>query len=336
MNFLKRTLCLALAAVMLLCTVPAVSAYHNVADWADEKVAVMDALGVIPESLRDADLSKPISRLDMCRIGVLCYTAVTGKSVDLPASHPFSDTTDPDAEIAYVIGLTAGYEDGTFRGENSLTRAEAFCILSTFLKKAGYAPKDSDYASLSKFDDRDTLPSWASTPAKLTVGLGVVAGDGSGLNWKGDITCQEALVMFYRAYYIAADANASNDGQSVADLAAKYVGYAYTYGGQKPSTGFDCSGFVYYIYSQFGYSLNPGATNQWNLLSASVEKENLKPGDLVFFSSNGSVSGIFHVGIYIGNGKMVHAANPNKGVVITELSTNYYTERYLGAKRVIN
>ena len=103
------------------------------------------------------------------------------------------------------------------------------------------------------------------------------------------------------------------------DFALQFVGYDYVYGGKSPEDGFDCSGFVYYVYKQFGYTLYPGATNQWNTLSDTViPKGDLRPGDLVFFSDNGQVSGMTHVGLYIGDGKMVHAANPTKGALSVE------------------
>ena len=77
-----------------------------------------------------------------------------------------------------------------------------------------------------------------------------------------------------------------------------------------------------------------GATSQYNKLSQYVEKKDLQPGDLVFFSNNGFAS-ITHVGIYLGNNKFIHAAGTSIGVIISDLSSSYYTSVYYGAKRVV-
>lgn len=543
----KRILALALAMVMLFSAVPAAFAYTGVADWAQPEVSAMEELGLIPESLMEADLSRKITRLDMCRIAMLAYTELTGKTVDLPEEHPFSDTTDPDVERAFVVGLTKGDGDGTFRPDDPLRRVEFFCFVGHFLNAVGFEATDNSYAELDSFEDSNTLPDWAEEYTRLTVGLGIVKGDGEALNWESHTTSQEALAMFHRAYitampedippeetvpeetepeepeitgfinlavwaeesvtamdqlglipdsvraqpmdgpitrenmckvvitaykrlmgvtddnlvdpeenpfadtddadilhayqlgivnghgdgtfgpndpitrqdfftistnflsaigypycdapgvdlsefgdsnqlasyakpaarllirigavkgddkkllhptdhivsqealcifyrihnyYIEWNQNRTEDpsilGQEVADLAMQYLGYPYVYGGKNPEDGFDCSGFVYYIYQQFGYTLYPGALNQWeNLPDEIVARDEIMPGDLVFFSTNGDPSGMSHVAICIGNDQMIHAANPDSGVKISSLNESYYVQRYLGVKRVI-
>lgn len=121
----------------------------------------------------------------------------------------------------------------------------------------------------------------------------------------------------------------SSAGEQIATYALKFVGYPYVYGGTSPS-GFDCSGFVQYIYRQFGYSINRTATAQL-ANGYSVSYSNLAPGDLVFFGSGSSAS---HVGMYIGNGQFVHAANSSSGVKISSLSESWYAARYIGARRI--
>lgn len=93
-------------------------------------------------------------------------------------------------------------------------------------------------------------------------------------------------------------------GTQIANYGMSFVGYPYVYGGTSPS-GFDCSGFVQYIYRQFGYSINRTATAQL-ANGYYVSYDSLIPGDLVFFGSGSSAS---HVGMYIGGGEFVHAAN---------------------------
>lgn len=119
-------------------------------------------------------------------------------------------------------------------------------------------------------------------------------------------------------------------GQQIAVFGMQYVGYPYVYGGTSPS-GFDCSGFVQYIYRQFGYSINRTATAQL-ANGYYVSYDSLMPGDLVFFGSGSSAS---HVGMYIGGGEFVHAANSRSGVKISSLSESWYAARYIGARRIV-
>jgi len=127
----------------------------------------------------------------------------------------------------------------------------------------------------------------------------------------------------------SAQSRGSADGASIVDLALKYQGTKYVYGGTSPS-GFDCSGFTKYIYASVGISLPRTSYAQFNSGTA-VSKDNLQPGDLVFFSTY--AAGASHVGIYIGNGKFVHASNPGSGVKISGVSDSFYGPRYLGARR---
>ena len=127
--------------------------------------------------------------------------------------------------------------------------------------------------------------------------------------------------------------SASSEGNDVVEFAKKYLGYKYVAGGSSPSTGFDCSGFTTYVFRNFGVSLNRSSKDQIKNGTA-VSKSNLQPGDIVIFKNQGKTA-IGHVGIYIGNGNFIHAANKKEGVVITALSSSYYSQRYVGARRVI-
>lgn len=119
-------------------------------------------------------------------------------------------------------------------------------------------------------------------------------------------------------------------GQQIATYAQQFVGYPYVYGGSSPS-GFDCSGFMQYVFSQFGYSINRTATAQL-ANGYYVAYEDLRPGDIIYFGYGSTAS---HVGMYIGNGQFVHAENSSTGVVITDLSVSWYANRYLCAHRIV-
>ena len=113
------------------------------------------------------------------------------------------------------------------------------------------------------------------------------------------------------------------------------MGYKYVYGGSSPKTGFDCSGLTSYVYKQFGYTLSRTSTAQAKN-GKEVSKDELQPGDLLIFK-NQSLTRIGHVGIYIGNNKMIHASEPGVGVVITDLSASgyNYNKRFVTARRII-
>lgn len=129
-------------------------------------------------------------------------------------------------------------------------------------------------------------------------------------------------------------ASSSARGAEIVSYAKQYLGYKYVSGGAAPSTGFDCSGFTYYIYKHFGITLSRTSTAQASN-GIAVEKANLQAGDLVIFN-NSSNSAIGHVGIYIGENSFIHAANVTKGVITTSLLDSYYKARYVSARRVIN
>ncbi|MFI8687516.1 LysM peptidoglycan-binding domain-containing protein [Rossellomorea sp. NPDC077527] len=114
---------------------------------------------------------------------------------------------------------------------------------------------------------------------------------------------------------------------TVVDIAKKYVGTPYAWGGTSPS-GFDCSGFIYYVFNQAGQSI--ARTNTEGYYSKSSFVSSPKAGDLVFFE-NTYKTGISHMGIYVGNGEFIHASD--SGVVISKLSNTYWNPKFVGYKR---
>lgn len=132
-------------------------------------------------------------------------------------------------------------------------------------------------------------------------------------------------------YKPVSSGGSSDLGREIADYALQYVGYKYTWGGSSPSTGFDCSGLMYYVYKHFGYTLNRVANDQTRN-GKHVDPSDLQPGDILCFYSGSNYVG--HVGMYIGDNKFVHAANSNTGVIITEIAGNY-ASRGFEARRII-
>ena len=124
-------------------------------------------------------------------------------------------------------------------------------------------------------------------------------------------------------------------GEEIVEYAKKFLGYDYVYGAASPAKGFDCSGLTYYVYKQFGYTLSRSSTAQAKN-GKEVAKSDLQPGDLLIFK-NQELTKIGHVGIYIGNNKIIHASEPGVGVIITDLDARgyNYNKRYVTARRII-
>ena len=105
--------------------------------------------------------------------------------------------------------------------------------------------------------------------------------------------------------------------------AEKYVGYPYVWGGSSPSTSFDCSGFVSYVYNQCGWDF--GRLGAQGLYNISARTSSPKPGDLVFFTGTYDTPGISHVGIYVGDGWMLHCGDP---ISYANLNTSYWQSHF--------
>ena len=125
--------------------------------------------------------------------------------------------------------------------------------------------------------------------------------------------------------------NVSLNSQKMMNVINKNIGIPYKYGG-KDERGFDCSGFVSFVYRQSqNIEIASYSVDQYKL-GKSVTQNDLKFGDLVFFNTTGRIPS--HVGIYIGNNSFAHASSTS-GVSITPLNSSYYTKRYVGARRII-
>ena len=313
--------------------------YSGISTWAIHEVREMQQLGLIPSSLDNCDMGKPISRAQMCAIAMLAYQKATGTTYTAKGSNYFTDTNDPNVNAAYELGIVGGYGDGRFGPGACLSREQFFKIMANFMKLLEYPREDSRAVALSTYADGNTVSEWAKAPARLMIYIGAVRGDGNKLSPKKDTSIQEAVAIFLRCYKYTvawkADHPYGEEAPSLMDdltaFARSFVGYPYVYGGNGPNS-FDCSGFVLYVYRHFGYNFSRGAQEQYND-GLNVDMDELLPGDLVFFSGNGAY--ITHVGLYLGNGEFIHASNPTRGVVIDTLWSGYYYSHFWGGTRIV-
>lgn len=327
------------------------SGFYNINPWAVLEVKEMDNKKLIPESL-SKDMSKNITRAQMCAIAVLAYEKIKGEAYTPSGENHFTDTSDPDVNTAYELGIVGGYGNGKFGPDDTLTREQFFKIMANFMKVVGYPRDDSRAASLGSFRDGKSVSEWAQAPTRLMLYIGAVRGDGSRINPQDATSTEQAVAIFLRCFkFTTGWIEKHPDGEPDVDehtalindmlaFARSFEGYPYVYGGNGPNS-FDCSGFVLYVYKHFGYSFSRGAQEQYKD-GVNVGMDDLKPGDLVFFTSysntnyfNSSFRSITHVGLYLGDGYFIHASNPTRGVVIDTLWSGYYNTHFWGACRII-
>ena len=127
-------------------------------------------------------------------------------------------------------------------------------------------------------------------------------------------------------------ATQTSEREQLLEYAMEYLGTRYVYGGTSPKTGFDCSGFTQYVFDHFGYRLNRSSSAQIKN-GTKITKDELLPGDLVFFSRAGYSVG--HVGIYVGDDTFIHSSSPGDTVKISYLCETYYATRYVGSRRIL-
>lgn len=126
-------------------------------------------------------------------------------------------------------------------------------------------------------------------------------------------------------------ATVSDLRMAIVNYAMQYLGNRYIMGGQSLATGTDCSGFTCYIYKEFGYSLSRTPQGQYTSAGRAIDMSQVQPGDIICYSSNRS--SCTHVGLYIGNGQIIHSANSRKGVIISNV---YYDNTFLAVRSVLD
>lgn len=448
MQKVRKLLCLLLCAAMLMSMSAVCFAANNkYSSWFKTNYDEINQLGLMPASFNGLDLTKDITRGEMCELAVYAFEKATGNDIDLSNENftGFTDTNDENIVKAHLYGIVNGYEDGSFRPNQLLTRQEFFKLIENFCTAAAFSPTAADGA-LNGFADANKISSWAKESAQICVSYsyvqGTKLGNGTYLNPKGNTSRQEAMTMFLRCYktiqwfydenvksatvvvdqinlnvtvtsvsktmyvcqsgsinvrdswttgstkvgelsynasvtvtgittttsdghqwyrikykgitaYVRADllsdkkdstvtpggstgngggtVSGSGAASEIANFAMSFIGYSYVWGGKSPSTGFDCSGLMYYVLTNYGYKMNRVANDQMSQ-GTYVSRSDLQVGDLVFFGYGNYAN---HVGMYIGGGNFVHASTPSTGVRINSLDESYYKTRFLCGRRII-
>lgn len=129
-------------------------------------------------------------------------------------------------------------------------------------------------------------------------------------------------------------ASSTSKASSLIATAKNFIGLPYRFGGTSPTSGFDCSGFMQYVYKKTANIDLPRTSGSMAQVGEKISRDNLQPGDMVFFSHSGGR--ISHVGMYIGEGRFIHSPSTGKSISITALNSGYWANKFVTARRVIN
>jgi len=160
-------------------TIGSGSFYSDASTWAETELNQANELGLIPEILKGADMTKPITREEFCELAVLLYEKVTDTAAAPVSPNPFTDTTNSQILKAYALGITTGTTSTTFSPQTLINREQCATMLFRAIK--AIAP-DGDYSvdGVNDFPDQQYISSWAVEGTKYMSKLGIIKGDDSG------------------------------------------------------------------------------------------------------------------------------------------------------------
>lgn len=228
----------------------------------------------------------------------LGYGVVTGSGVNLRSGPDTSYNrvaTASQGEKCYIIGVNNGWYKVLYNNQTCYIR--------------------SDFLSLTEVPYENQAST--SQPKYFRQGKAI------GTVPTGSTSLSSSVTSSY---------NGTATGAEILSKAQSYLGSPYVYGGASPS-GFDCSGFVYYVYGTFGISVGRTPAAQASA-GSQVDKASLQVGDIVLFAGTGG-SGITHAGIYAGNGQFIHSPNSRSTVSYSDLNSGYWSEHFYCGIRVV-
>ena len=245
-----------------------------------------------------------------------------------PATNTGIVDQAPKNETCFIIGFNTGWYKVSYNGQIGYVRSDLLTLLEKPYTNHG------SLGNTYREDQQNAAPATTAAPAPAeTAAPATTAAPAPAETAAPATTAAPAPAETAAPAQTAAPA-ASSLGQQIANFALQFQGYRYVYSEESPERGFDCSGLTWYVAKHFGYNIGRTADQQ---LSAGtyVSRADLQPGDIVLFERTYvSSERATHAGIYIGNGKFIHAANTRMGVVISELSTDYYSSRFICGRRL--
>lgn len=205
-------------------------------------------------------------------------------------------------------------------------------VYGSYVSKASSTTK---YVTASSLNVRSSASTSGSILGSLSKGTAVkVISESNGwskIEYNGG-------VGYVSSKYLSSSSSSSSTSSSaskVISYAKSLLGKPYVWGAEGPSS-FDCSGFTYYVFRNAANITLPRTSASQSTYGTYVSRSNLQPGDLVFFDTSGDNDGnVSHVGIYIGNNEFIHCSSSKGEVVISKITSNYYSGAYVNARRVL-
>ena len=254
-----------------------------------------------------------------------------------PSTAAAALDTIPNGSVVLVEEALDGWYKVVYHGKSGYISADYAIFSDVMAGDFGTgATAEGTETVLRSFptDEAQTLKDLSDTAADLAI-TGVVGGWLLVLDAEGNTGYVPSGLLEYKSFLGSQPAmpfaEDSAPGSQVARAAWGCVGTPYVYGGTSLD-GFDCSGLANYVYNQFGIPLDRVAQDIYVNNGVPVARSNLLPGDLVFFGPNAGAIG--HVGVYVGDGQMVHASTSKKSVIVSNLA-GYWSQSYVGAKRIL-
>ncbi|MDB7815668.1 SH3 domain-containing C40 family peptidase [Intestinimonas butyriciproducens] len=267
-------------------------------------------------------------------LGAGTVTADALRLRDTPAAEGEILATASGGTSVVVLEDTGnGWYKVNFNTVEGYMSSEYLTVSTTADAALGYGLVDTDGSSLNMRAAAGTsYDTVASIPGGTVLELEGVDNGWYKVTYSGRTGYVSSDYITITTEPDATETASSDLGAQIVAYAEEYLGTPYVLGGNGPNQ-FDCSGFTKYVYSHFGYTLNRTATDQLQN-GVSVSKDELQPGDLVFFKYRTSKP-VSHVGIYIGNGEFIHASTNRYVVQIDQMESGHYANVYVYARRII-
>ena len=284
-------------------------------------------------------------------------TSTTTKTMYVTASAGLNLRKGPSTSYAVIKTLSKGTEVTVISSSDGWSKVNAGGVsgyvsssyLSSTKPSTGSSSSDestSNSTSTMYTTDRLNLRKGAGTSYSVitTLDKGIAVTVHSSSNGWSKVSVN-GMTGYVSSSYLSStkpstgssstDSSTSSKVDKVLNFASQQLGKPYVWGAQGPNS-FDCSGLTYYVYKNAAGITLPRTSVEQSKYGTTVSKSNLKAGDLIFFDTSGpNDGGVSHVGIYVGNGQMIHASSSQKKIVKVSVETSYWNNAFVRAKRVL-